>query len=266
MVKLKKYRPGLIQFVFLLTLFTLIACGSKSYQVTKIEGREIGVGQTANNSDTNANALAGQIERFVKPYRDNIDKDLNTVLAYAPQTIDKNGVFQCPIGNLMADVTLDFANRVFSKRENKTIDMCLLNYGGIRAIIPKGNVTAKTAYEIMPFENSVVVAELKAEEIREIAKYIIDDKKAHPIAGLTFRVNAGMIENIRIKNQPLDNSKTYYVVTSDYLLNGGDKMDFFKKSLRNYDLDYKLRNLLIDYFKEADTIPVVRDKRIGFSY
>jgi hypothetical protein len=27
-------------------------------------------------------------------------------------------------------------------------------------------------------------------------------------------------------------------------------------------LDYKLRNILIDYFKEVDTIPVVNDVRI----
>jgi len=144
--------------------------------------------------------------------------------------------------------------------------MCCMNFGGIRSIIPKGNVTTKTAFELMPFENSLIVTELKAEQIREMVAYIFAERKAHPISGLTFRVNTGMIENIRIKGQLLDDNKTYYVVTSDYLINGGDKMDFFKKSLKNYDLNYKLRNVLIDYFKEVDTIPLVKDKRIEFSY
>ncbi|RZJ30654.1 MAG: hypothetical protein EOO48_04365 [Flavobacterium sp.] len=257
MVKLEKYSAAIKLFVFLLTFCALNSCGSR-YQVSKIEGREIGITESAGSD--------AKIEQYIKPYRDNIDKDLSTVLAYAPQTVDKIGTFQTPIGNLMADATLDFGNRVFSKREKKQLDMCLLNFGGIRSIIPKGNVTTKTAFEIMPFENSLVVAELKAEQIREIVNYIFADKKAHPISGLSFRVNTGMIENIRIKGQPLDDNKTYFVVTSDYLLNGGDKMDFFKKSLKNYDLDYKLRNVLIDYFKEVDTIPVIRDKRIEFSY
>ena len=55
----------------------------------------------------------------------------------------------------------------------------------------------------------------------------------------------------------------YYVATNDYLSNGGDNMNFFKKSVQKYDLDYKLRNVLIDYFKEVDTIPVIKDVRVS---
>jgi hypothetical protein len=39
-------------------------------------------------------------------------------------------------------------------------------------------------------------------------------------------------------------------------------MNFFKKGIQKYDLEYKLRNILIDYFKEVDTIPVIKDIRI----
>jgi 2',3'-cyclic-nucleotide 2'-phosphodiesterase (5'-nucleotidase family) len=47
-------------------------------------------------------------------------------------------------------------NTVFNQREKK-IDICLLNQGGIRSTLPKGNVTSRTAFKIMPFENSLVV-------------------------------------------------------------------------------------------------------------
>jgi hypothetical protein len=40
-------------------------------------------------------------------------------------------------------------------------------------------------------------------------------------------------------------------------------MEFFKKGTQKFDLDYKLRNILIDYFKEVDTIPVINDVRIN---
>jgi len=56
------------------------------------------------------------------------------------------------------------------------------------------------------------------------------------------------------------------VGTNDYLSNGGDNMNFFKKGVQKFDLDYKLRNILIDYFKEVDTIPVVNDIRITVEY
>jgi 2',3'-cyclic-nucleotide 2'-phosphodiesterase (5'-nucleotidase family) len=42
---------------------------------------------------------------------------------------------------MMADVVLQYGNKSFEKRENKSISICILNNGGIRAILPKGNVT-----------------------------------------------------------------------------------------------------------------------------
>jgi 2',3'-cyclic-nucleotide 2'-phosphodiesterase (5'-nucleotidase family) len=61
----------------------------------------------------------------------------------------------------MADVTLNRGNTVFNQRKKKKIDICLLNQGGIRSTLPKGNVTSRTAFKIMPFENSLVVVALR---------------------------------------------------------------------------------------------------------
>jgi 2',3'-cyclic-nucleotide 2'-phosphodiesterase (5'-nucleotidase family) len=115
----------------------------------------------------------------------------------------------------------------------------------------------------MPFENTTVVMELKGEQIAEFADYFVKEKKPHPIAGLTFTIDVdNKVKNIRVKNQPLILTKSYYVVTSDYLANGGDNMTFFEKAIKVYDLEYKLRNVLIDYFKDVDTIPVVQEVKI----
>ncbi|HMC02386.1 MAG TPA: hypothetical protein VKN14_15205, partial [Flavobacteriaceae bacterium] len=58
-------------------------------------------------------------------------------------------------------------------------------------------------------------------------------------------------------------TKTYYVATNDYLYSGGDNMTFFKPNDSLYDLNYKIRNALIDYFKKTDTIkPVIDDRFI----
>ena len=61
----------------------------------------------------------------------------------------------------------------------------------------------------------------------------------------------------------MENNKIYYVATSDYLAYGNDKMLFFKKGIQKYDLDYKLRNIIIDYFKENKTIVANKDIRIS---
>ena len=256
MVNLKKYNVLLQHFVLFLTFTLFLSCSQQKFYVSKIEGKQIGV--------TTAQLQKPEIEDFIKPYRENIDKDLNTILAYCTETLDKSkGEWQTNIGNLLADVTLQKSNLIFEKREKKPISFCLLNHGGIRAMIPKGDVTTRAAFEVMPFENSAVVIALHAAQINEIAQYIIKEKKPHPLAGMTFTISKnGNPENILIQGQPLTNNTIYYVVTSDYLANGGDNMVFFKNSSQRFDLDYKLRNILIDYFKEVDTIPLIANKRI----
>lgn len=256
MVKLKKYIGVLKLFVIILTLSLIVSCANKRYFVAKIEAKRI----TINNKETQNE----QIENYIKPYREHINKDLDSILAFCPVTLDKNdGKWQSTIGNLMADVALQRGNLVFKVREKKDIDICILNSGGIRAILPKGNVTSRTAFEIMPFENSLVVIALKGEQIFELAAFFITAQKPHPLAGITFTIGKDKIaKNILIQGKPIEKETVYYVATNDYLANGGDNMNFFKKGIQKYDLDYKLRNILIDYFKAVDVIPVINDVRV----
>ena len=256
MVKLKKYPTYWHHFVIILTFLFFGSCNLQKLQVTKISAKQIKIDSTV--------AKTPDIERYILPFRTKIDADLNTILAYAPENIDKSGKWQTPLGNLLADVTLDRCNLLFLKQKNQTIDLCLLNHGGIRSIIGKGNVTLRTAFELMPFENTAVVVTLKGEQILEIATYIIKEKKPHPISGFSFEIDENLEpKNIKIKGIPLDLKSNYQVVTSDYLANGGDNMVFFKKNTGMVSLDYKLRNILIDYFTAVDTVPIIKDKRIS---
>lgn len=264
MVKLKNYNVGINYFVLFLTFLLAASCNTPKSYVTRIEGKEIGI--------TDQNAEDQKIANFIKPYKDHIDQDLNTVLAYAPQTLDKTGEWQTTMGNMFSDVVMLKGNPVFNKRgtsdselakQNKSIDIVLLNHGGIRTIIPKGNVTTRTAFEIMPFENSLVVIAMKGDVIMEMLQYIINEEKPHPLAGMTFTIGKDQLPKaVMVQGKPLELDKVYYVGTNDYLANGGDNMIFFKKGSAKYDLDYKLRNILIDYFKEVDTIPLTTDVRI----
>ena len=258
LVNVKKNTISFRFFVILLTFNLFISCKStSSYQTTKIEGKRIGV--------TNEKGENESILTYVKPYSDNINKDLNNVLAYCTETQDKSkGTWQSNIGNLLAEITFELGNPVFQKRENKTIDVCLLNHGGIRAVIPKGDVTTRTAFEVMPFENSLIIVGLTGKEIKTLAEYIIKEKKPHPLYGMKIYIDKSTlkINKIEINDKPLDENQLYYVGTSDYLANGGDNMTFFKESKIKFDMEYKLRNMMIDYFKKVDTIPNITTEKI----
>ena len=82
MVKLKKYNGFLKLFVIFLTLFLISSCSKNNYSLTKIEGKQVPVTEKATETP--------EIENFIKPYRDHINKDLDSVLAYCPENLDKN--------------------------------------------------------------------------------------------------------------------------------------------------------------------------------
>lgn len=241
---------------FCFALIILSACKQETH-LYKIEGKQIPI--------TDSLKPNSEIEAFIKPYREHVAKDLDSVLCYAVDTYSKtDGQLNTAIGNLMADAVMEESNPIFKSRTGHEIDMVLLNHGGIRSIISKGNVTTKTAYEVMPFENLVVVVALKGKQVQELVEYLARAKRAHPISGLKLVLDKDFnVKSALIKGQPLDIKKTYFVATNDYLYEGGDNMDFFKTNVSLYPLDYKVRNVLIDYFSKKDTLnPVIDDRLI----
>ncbi len=245
-----------IKHIFKLYFLVFIFSCNSDLHLSKIKGERIEINDAiASDSD---------IENFIKPYRENVNKNLDSVISYAPDTYSKSdGEFNTAIGNLMADAVFEESNPIFNKRTGKTIDLVLLNYGGIRSIISQGNIKIRTAFEVMPFENSVVVVAIKGQQVLQMMDYLSKDKRAHPVSRhLQLSLNKNSeVTKATIDGKKIDKGATYYVATNDYLYNGGDRMDFFHPNDSLYVLDYKIRNVLIDYFKKKDTIRPKRDNR-----
>jgi len=232
----------------------MTAC-KQELRVSKIEGKRLEI--TDSISGTKA------ILDFIEPYRLHVNKNLDSVLAYAVDNYSKtDGTLNTALGNFMADVIFEQSNPIFKDRTGHNIDMVLLNHGGIRSMISKGNITIRTAYKLMPFENSVVVVALKGKFIKEMIRFLQDKKRAHPISKLNIKLNANYeLIKATINDTLIEDDKTYYVATNDYLYGGGDNMTFLKKGDSLHVLHYKIRNALIDYFKKTDTIrPVIDDR------
>jgi 2',3'-cyclic-nucleotide 2'-phosphodiesterase (5'-nucleotidase family) len=242
----------LLNLSFILFIFS---CNNDAH-ITKIEGERIDINETIVSDST--------IENYIKPYRENVNKNLDSVISYALNTYSKSdGELNTAIGNLMADAVQSESDIIFNNRTGEHIDFVLLNHGGIRSIISKGNITTRTAYEVMPFENSVVVVKLKGAQVMKLTKYLAAAKRAHPISNRFQLILNGddTVKSATINNKDIDVNKTYYIATNDYLYNGGDRMTFFHPNDSLYVLDYKIRNVLIDYFKKKDTLNPKRDSR-----
>lgn len=243
-------------FVTILTLTVLVSCKTASYTNYKIEGKKIPITQEFKTNQ--------EIDAYVAPYRTHINKDLDSVLSFCPVTLDKfKGEYQTNIGDFIADACVELANPVFYKKEHKTIDGAIFNHGGIRTIIPQGNVTKRTAYEVMPFENTLIVVALKGSQLQDIAAYFMKEKKPHPLYGFHIYINSkSEVTKLTLNDKPIEAEKTYYILTSDYLSNGGDNMNFFLRNEGKYDLNYKMRNVLIDYFTSHKSIETLNKPRV----
>lgn len=239
----------------LLLLIGMTGCQNNEYRPTEISGKRIPVNQGI-LPDT-------AIQNYIKPYSEHINKTLDSTIAYNPKNLNKSdGELNTAIGNLMADIVMEQADPIFKSRNENSIDIVLLNQGGIRSTIDKGPVTARTAYNIMPFENEIVIAELTGGKIKDMLTYLEKNRTAHPVSGINISVNQNYkIINATVNGAPIDETKTYFVATSDYLQQGGDGMDFLIDPLNLYRIDYKIRNAIIDYFQKADTLRTTRDNR-----
>ena len=207
------------------------------------------------------------IENLIKPYRLHIEKSMNEVLCYSINAhTKKEGSLNTAIGNMMADAVFELSAPLLKKHYGLNLDVVLLNYGGIRASLPKGPIRIETAYNIMPFENEVVVSQMKGSVVMDLVNYLRIAKRAHPISGMTLKITkSGELGLVEIQNKPIDLEKTYNIATSDYLHNGGDRMKFFKKNDSFFKLDYKIRNILIDYFSSQDTLKPKADMRFTYT-
>ena len=247
---MKKYFLPILLFPLL-----HLSCKQRDVEISRVEGEQINISDTIPENDS--------ISAFIAPYKKRIAREMDSVLAYAPQNLEKtDGDLNTAIGNMMADAVMELANPVFLSRTGKSIDLVLLNHGGIRSPISQGEITTRTAYQIMPFENELVVAELKGEQIKDLINYLIEGGTAHPVSGLELIINDdNEIQQAFIQGRPVEDDQVYYVATNDYLYQGGDNRIFFSKAQDVTGLDYKIRNLLIDYFRKKDTIDPEIDNR-----
>lgn len=203
------------------------------------------------------------LDALITPYRLRINEVLDTPISYAPQNMSKNdGPYNTPLGNLITELIQERLEWLLPREQQAIPDIVLINHGGIRAPISMGAVTQRTAYEVLPFENKLVVVELNSEKLNEMVHFISSGKRMHPYRGLEI-IKDTLNNNISytINGKQPEAGRTYRVATTDYLANSGDNFRFFNDPVSRYDTDYLLRKAIIDYFEAHDTLPVIDDTR-----
>ncbi|MGV3609920.1 MAG: 5'-nucleotidase C-terminal domain-containing protein [Fluviicola sp.] len=136
--------------------------------------------------------------------------------------------------------------------------VALINIGGLRADLPKGPITVGDIYKVMPFDNRMVFLKLSLDKIPEMEAYL-KEKGGEPIGG--FKLEKGKL----IFPDNLAKEKNYFwVVTSDFLANGGDNMFFFNNPLQRFDTNVLFRDFIIEAVKKEQKITFYPEERINW--
>ncbi|MEX2483215.1 MAG: 5'-nucleotidase C-terminal domain-containing protein [Brumimicrobium sp.] len=220
----------------------LWACSSVTPVYVQTDKVEV---NTATQSDS-------EMDEMIQPYRDSLSEEMNRVIGYAKgDLINERPVGS--LGNFVVDETMDYL--VEEQLIQRDDYICIMNFGGLRAPISKGDIQVGDIYKLMPFDNTIVFLKLPAKNINEIADYL-RNSGGEPIAGFSIDDKEYYFDK---KNALKD---TLYVVTTNYLANGGDKMSFLENPYEIVDTGIFLRDLLLDQVEDKDTIVPVKDQRI----
>ena len=235
--------------------FLLIACKNNSHEVSKINAKQLKIGNEVKQDSS--------IIQLFTPYKKKMTKEITKSLSFSPKILERtDGNLQSTLGNLVADLSYEKANELFKNKTGKTVDFSMSNYGGIRAAIMKGDVTVSNAFELMPFDNTLVVVELNYDKIKALFNYFVTKKRAHPLSKNIQLTIENDSYNVLINGKPIKKDRTYFVATSNYLQKGGDGMIFFSEPESLFDSNFLIRDAIVDYFESKDTLRANLDDRV----
>lgn len=190
--------------------------------------------------------IAGKIKKYGEPLKEM----MNSVLVYSEVSMSR-GTPEGLLNNFVADLTFSIGAELYDTNDQKPIDFCLLNYGGLRTSIPEGAITRSRVFELMPFENELIVVTLTPEKTYELFRYLAESDKGMPVSGIKLGIKDEYPEVILIGGKPFDKNRNYKVLTSDFLAKGGDNMVFFLQPI-NYELvGIKVRDAIIKHMENV---------------
>jgi 2',3'-cyclic-nucleotide 2'-phosphodiesterase (5'-nucleotidase family) len=247
-------RPKKYFFAPLLPFIFLFACTHLKVQRTETQHTVISQPQ-----------IDSATYKFILPYKQSLDVKMNEVIGVAPVALVKS-LPESNLGNFFADAMMQ---KALSIQNTDTANLvALFNTGGLRTSVPQGDVHVGNMFELMPFENELVLVPLKGSELLLVLNAIAE-KGGAPLAGVRFVITNKKAEKVFVHQSSLDTAKVYTIATSDYLANGGDKF-FAIESPKTYaKTKILLRDILIEYcknlYKQNKPVTGVTDGRISIA-
>jgi 5'-nucleotidase len=171
----------------------------------------------------------------------------------------RNG--ECALGNLIADIML-------WRTQSEGSEIAIANGGGIRAGLPAGPVTRGDVLQVMPFGNTLATFGLSGSDIVKALEIGLarPGSGAFPqVSGMRYRWDPSRPAGKRVVGvetlgtdgayAPLENGRTYRLVSNNFLRRGGDGYDVLRdNALDAYDFGPVLADAAVAYLGEHSPV------------
>ncbi|TCC90390.1 hypothetical protein EZ428_14030 [Pedobacter frigiditerrae] len=225
-------------YILAISLVLLGSCTTK-YAVVK-----------SNREEQNINSslpVDSSIIKTYMPYKVKVEAEMNEVIGYTDVVLSKSSSLpESVLGNFFADAVYNQARKI----EPNIGFVFPTTTGGLRNDIAKGPITVSSIFELMPFENQLILFNLKGADVLKVITNIAA-RGGQPVSGLKFNIKNKLPENILINGKPFDVNKSYWVATSDYIAGGGDENVGFATPISSKNMSILIRDALLKEVKEV---------------
>lgn len=164
------------------------------------------------------------------------------------------------------------------RRAGYSADVCVLNGGNCRSDITAPSLDVGTLYQVLPYENQVVIFDLSGADLRESLRHAVMTSLrglagAFPyVAGCRYTVHAPDSSHVEIteleiqsgtdKFVPVDDRKIYRIVTNSYMADGGDDYQLFSLAGKRIETGILDADAFQDYAYSRGILEAPKDSRV----
>ena len=213
--------------------------------------------------DSTAEALVDkQYQAFLLRHKQGVEGKLNTVIGQTAEVMAAGRP-----ESLLSNFSADMLRGIAATESDTVVDIAIVNMGGLRTQFPQGNITLWHIFELMPFENELVVVWLRGEKLSELLN-VIAAIGGEGISGIKMGIKDKQAVNVEVNGKPLDADKLYAIATNDFLAEGNDRLTQLAQYEKRLDTGLKLREVYVNHItsqtKQGKKITSKLDKRIYY--
>lgn len=182
------------------------------------------------------------VKGIIEFFKPEMDRVMQEVVGESEVEM-RSGRPESLLSNFAVDALLEFAQ----KHSKEKVDFSLMNFGGIRATLPKGNVRRYDVFSIFPFENYVVVLDVTGATVRKL----LESFARKGAEAMSFNVQleikgGGVLKEALIDGVQIDDAKIYRIATIDFLLSGGDNVMALKEAVAVEQTGFLIRDAIFE--------------------